>query len=886
MSAPTRSLFIAALLALSAPAAAAPERRFSTSQNGDFIIIGNTLGHECDDTMGVLLDGGVGTCGSDLDDSAIDVFWDGDSNPPTADVAVTAAQANSSAKLNLPAGATVTHARLYWAAVAPTPNPSADTRVTLGRQGEIGLEVTADDTSTRVKDTNLWYQSTANVTDIVQSLGSSLYRVSGVDSARVDNRFDNDLHAGWSLVVIYKLDTDVYRNLAIFDGTDFIQGTSRVTVNILGFQVPTAGFDAKLGVVSYEGDDTLSGDQFRFRRGAVSANAFTATDNLVDKTGGVATNFFDGSRTYLGQIVSQASGNWNNAGDRPRLTGGARSMSGMDIDVVDITGRLQQGDTQATVQATTSGDAFMLGLFVTSISTRAPNMAGTFKTVTDVNGGSVNKGDELEYVITTTNSGNDAAVGVTMYDAIPAGTSYVPGSLSIVSGDNAGDKTDRVADDPGELTNNEVVVRLGVGATAFQGGKLAVGASATVRFRVKVEVDYRAVIANQARVVARGELGAPPAAWPSDGNGQGAGAPATTVTLPECRQNSDCPAERPVCSATTKQCISCDQDATGCAMSKDSDGDSISDADEATLGTDPKNPDTDGDGLSDGQEVGAVDAARDTDGDGIVDPLDPDDDGDGIPTKTELQGGMDAAMPPDTDGDGIPDYRDLDSDDDGIIDAIEGIDMTRFKDDVDGDGIPNYRDTDSDADGIADATDGTTDSDGDGVPNYLDKNEGNDDPDGDGVPNKEETAIGTNPFDPDTDSDGISDRDELGGDASHPRDSDGDGVIDALDPDDDNDGIPTRTEWEDGMRLTLPDADGDGAVNYLDPDADGDGVTDGVDGAADGDGDGLPAYLDPDEGTPWSKARIVGAGGCMSTSSPGFTLVLAVWLCLRARRRK
>ncbi len=47
----------------------------------------------------------------------------------------------------------------------------------------------------------------------------------------------------------------------------------------------------------------------------------------------------------------------------------------------------------------------------------------------------------------------------------------------------------------------------------------------------------------------------------------------------------------------------------------DTDGDGLSDADEATAGTDPKNSDSDGDGVSDGQEV--------TDGTDPLDPLDP-----------------------------------------------------------------------------------------------------------------------------------------------------------------------------------------------------------------------------------------------------------------------
>ncbi|HPQ94677.1 MAG: hypothetical protein KDI44_04100 [Thiothrix sp.] len=54
----------------------------------------------------------------------------------------------------------------------------------------------------------------------------------------------------------------------------------------------------------------------------------------------------------------------------------------------------------------------------------------------------------------------------------------------------------------------------------------------------------------------------------------------------------------------------------------DSDGDGLSDAEEASLGTDPNNPDTDGDGLPDGLEVDSYHTSpliADTDGDGITD---------------------------------------------------------------------------------------------------------------------------------------------------------------------------------------------------------------------------------------------------------------------------
>lgn len=81
---------------------------------------------------------------------------------------------------------------------------------------------------------------------------------------------------------------------------------------------------------------------------------------------------------------------------------------------------------------------------------------------------------------------------------------------------------------------------------------------------------------------------------------------------------------------------------------RDSDGDGLSDAEEALLGTDPGVPDTDRDGLADGEElmVGTDPLLSDTDEDGI-----PDGDEDRLLTDPVLA---------DTDGDGIADGLDPD----------------------------------------------------------------------------------------------------------------------------------------------------------------------------------------------------------------------------------
>jgi len=129
------------------------------------------------------------------------------------------------------------------------------------------------------------------------------------------------------------------------------------------------------------------------------------------------------------------------------------------------------------------------------------------------------------------------------------------------------------------------------------------------------------------------------------------------------------------------------------------------------------------------------------------------------------------------------------------------------------------------------------------------------DGDGDGLIDADESAVGTDPDDADSDDDGIPDGIEVGS-VQAPGDLDGDGTIDALDPDDDGDGVPTRQEDTNGNGdPTDDDADGDGVPDYLETDADADGVDDATDNCpaqanppqADVNGDGFGDACQPDD---------------------------------------
>lgn len=525
--------------------------RYQIDQRGDFVLFGNTVAQDCGSgvpavTVGMTASGA--SCGNNRTDTAPDIFWrSDDAATASAATTVTVANARSTSMLAIPAGATITYARLYWS--APQSAAGTDTSVVVDRAGTgaFSTPITADASHTATANSRTYYQSTADVTALVQARGVGAYRVSGIDTLAFLDLNDETVYVAWSMVVFYRRDADPPRNLTLFDGLDAIQTTGpSVTVNLSGFLVPTAGFDAKLGVVTYEGDDQYDGDALSFNGVALSDASNPVND------------FFNSTHSYLGTPVS-------NAGDLPQLTGGPRSMGGFDIDVVNITPRLSQGQTSATITASTNLDFYLLGVFVTSISTFKPDFTGISKTVTNLAnrpGGVVFPGDVIEYTIVATNQGNDGATNVVMNDVVPAGLTYVPGSIQITAGANIGVKSDSAGNDQGEYLSGSrtVRVRLGTGANGTTGGTIAIGASTTVVFRATVDASALGQIANQAVVTASGASGAPAADYLTRGDGGGAGAPPPTVIIVDrCTQDTDCNGATPFCltSANPNICIGC-----------------------------------------------------------------------------------------------------------------------------------------------------------------------------------------------------------------------------------------------------------------------------------------------------------------------------------------
>ncbi len=250
-----------------------------------------------------------------------------------------------------------------------------------------------------------------------------------------------------------------------------------MTIGLSGFRTPNVGpVNSSVGVLAYEGDFGTTGDGASIRNGA---GGFTALSNAANPV----NNLFNSSISFNGVNGTQRFPDYVN-------------NLGFDADVFALPGVLGNNQTSTEIRLTTSGDAYQTGAVSITTDLYAPKIEAQKTVDADV----ADVSQVLTYTIPVQNTGQDEATGVVFTDAIPANTSYVPGSLRI----GGVLQTDGPGDDHGEVTGGQVTARLGVGATATAGGTLPAAPSPTVpvtfQVRVNPTVPAGTVVGNVGRV--------------------------------------------------------------------------------------------------------------------------------------------------------------------------------------------------------------------------------------------------------------------------------------------------------------------------------------------------------------------------------------------------
>ncbi|NCX99225.1 MAG: DUF11 domain-containing protein, partial [Planctomycetia bacterium] len=461
--------------------------RFSTNDTGDVTFAANTIMTAPGDSPRAQL-ARAGIPDPILGDQILNNdFWDMayvdiDGDPTTFN--------SSAADLVLPVDAEVLFAGLYWGGRARGQTQFDNFGNVKFRGPDDGayrnLSTTIISSTTQGAPSGARnYQSFIDVTDIVKAQGGGTYTTANVQAFADAKNYS----AGWSLVVAFREPGAAARNLTVFDGFAFVTTSDPdVTINISGFQAPPAGpVTGTLGFIAYEGDLGITGDRAFFNGGLGEQQLSNATNP--------PNNFFNSSISDLGLTVTTKNPNYVN-------------QLGFGADLLAADGLIANSATAGTVRLTTTQDFYYPGVITSAIDLYAPKVS-VLKGVTDLDGGDVLAGDTLRYTITVSNAASalDAAVGVLLNDALPANTTFVPGSLVITAGANSGGKTDAADADQGEYLAVEQAIRfqLGTGAGGALpvpvGGRLGPGESTTVSFDVTIDPDVLAgtIISNTSR---------------------------------------------------------------------------------------------------------------------------------------------------------------------------------------------------------------------------------------------------------------------------------------------------------------------------------------------------------------------------------------------------
>jgi uncharacterized repeat protein (TIGR01451 family)/fimbrial isopeptide formation D2 family protein len=454
-----------ALLGLGADSAQAASTapftaQFNDNANGAIITIGNNL--ETCATGGAVCTQAKAGAAYDNNYFAMRML-DADSDSTTFN--------SSSSDLDLPAGSEVLFAQLHWGARLDG-GQSGSNASSYAAANQIKFKVPGGAYQTLAgtlvaQNTSSYnaYQARYDVTELVKAAGNGTYWGANVQAGTGADRY-----AGWALTVVYTAPGMPLRNLTVYDGFNAVGAGYPQTITVSGFQAPHSGaVDVQLSTVTYEGDLAQTGDY-----------SMLESTQLADSVS-PGSNFFDSTNDLNGASVTT-----RNPADR--------NMFGFDIKNLGASGALPNGATTATFSFSSAGDMYYPGVLAMAINLYAPDFTPSGKTVSNITSGTAQTkpGDVLQYVLSWSNTGQDAAVNVAMSDPLPPNVTYVPGSLVLLSQPGQTTPvmlTDAAGDDLGEYdaASRTVKVNLGAGATAGAGGTMEIKDSAYVQFQVTAD---------------------------------------------------------------------------------------------------------------------------------------------------------------------------------------------------------------------------------------------------------------------------------------------------------------------------------------------------------------------------------------------------------------
>ena len=247
---------------------------------------------------------------------------------------------SSSTVLNLNAGQQIVKAYLYWAG-----SGTGDLNVSLNT-----VAITSQITYQRTFNELVFFSAFADVTQQLITTGNGTYTLSDLDisqtlinnSAYCDSRTN---FAGWAMIIIYEAASLPITQINIYQGLQAVPNDLDISLSNLNVLSTN---NSKVGFIAWEGDADLPSESFYFNNLLLSNAPLNPADNVFN-----GTNSITGSNT----------------------------LYNMDLDIYDIQGYINVGDTAAQIKLTSAQDVILINAVVTKLNSQLPDATITINSV-------------------------------------------------------------------------------------------------------------------------------------------------------------------------------------------------------------------------------------------------------------------------------------------------------------------------------------------------------------------------------------------------------------------------------------------------------------------------------------------------------------------------
>ncbi|MGH1860211.1 isopeptide-forming domain-containing fimbrial protein [Enterococcus faecalis] len=329
---------------------------------------------------------------------------------------------------------------------------------------------------------NTGFSNYADVTSILQGDKSATgsYTLADIPmTSSLNGQYQYYNFSGWSLFVVTKDQASKSRAFSIYYGARGNAAGTNNEFTMSNFLTAKQGnLDPIVTWFTVQGDKYWTGDNAQIKNSAGTwvniSNTLNPVNNAMNAT--VTDNNEHMVDKYPGKF----------APDHPNFLD-------IDIDRMAIPeGVLNAGQNQINFRTTSSGDDYSTNAIGFAVNAETPEFEIKKEIVEPKETYKV--GETITYRVSLKNTKADSeAINSVSKDALDGRLNYLPGSLKIISGPNSGEKTDASGDDQAEYdeTNKQIIVRVGNGATATQGGSYKADTAETI-YEFKARINERA----------------------------------------------------------------------------------------------------------------------------------------------------------------------------------------------------------------------------------------------------------------------------------------------------------------------------------------------------------------------------------------------------------